>query len=244
MGKLAVPLPGYIESAEELAGIMRQAGIDQALVFHAESKEYHPAVGNRRLQDELRGFPNLHACWCVLPGQTKEMPPARELVEIMRQSGVRAARVYPNTHNWSLSEWSCGDLLSALEEQAVPLFIDFEEASCDALHSLCRNHPRLPVVLAGAPFRLSRMVYALLAGTSNLYIDTSQFQLHCGIEDLTLEFGAERLLFGTFTPHFSPGPSVMAVKYARISDEEKGMIAGGNLRRLLDSAFSPGVQRS
>ena len=91
-------------------------------------------------------------------------------------------------------------------------------------------------MLTGVPFRLSRQVYALLAETPNVRVETSSFQLHGGIEDVCAKFGATRLLFGTAAPHFKMGPSVMAVKYAGISDNEKAMIAAGNLHNLLQPA--------
>jgi predicted TIM-barrel fold metal-dependent hydrolase len=128
----------------------------------------------------------------------------------------------------------------ALEAQAVPLFLDIEEADFGQIHSLCNEHPRLPVVLTRAPFRLSRQIYALLATTSNLQIEMSCFQLHGGIEDMCARFGAGRLLFGSAAPHFAPAPSVMAVRYAAISEDERAMIAGGNLQRLLRATAGRG----
>lgn len=237
VGKLAVPLPAHYSGVAELAAAMERSGISDALVYHVLGKEYSPATGNQLILDEVREHPNLHPCWCVLPPHTGETPQLAELAGMMRAEGVRAVRVFPKTHNWSLAEWSAGELLSTLEEHAIPLFIDFAETSCDQVYALCEKHPRLPVVLAGAPFRLSRLVYALLAMTTNLYIELSAFQLHHGIEDLCARFGARRLLFGTSAPHFNPAPSVMAVKYAGISEEEKALIASGNLQRLLDSVL-------
>ena len=90
----------------------------------------------------------------------------------MRDAGVRAARVFPKTLNFPLGEWSSGPLLDALEEHALPLFLDFGETTPDQVHALCEKHPRLPVVLTGTPFRLSRLVYALLDSVVNLHIET------------------------------------------------------------------------
>lgn len=237
VGKLAVPLPAHFGDMEELAAVMERSGIDDALVYHALGKEYSPATGNQLILDDVRGYPNMHPCWCVLPPYTGEIPPPWELVDLMRTEGVRAVRIFPKTHNWSLAEWSAGELLDALEKHAIPLFIDFAETSCDQVHALCEKHPRLPVVLTGTPFRLSRLVYALLARTTNLHIELSAFQLHCGIEDICARFGARRLLFGSAAPHFNPAPSVMAVKYSGTTEAEKALIASGNLQRLLDSVL-------
>ncbi len=244
LGKLSVPMPDSIETANELSGFMERASMDEALVYHALSKEYNPTVGNRKILEETSEHGNLHPCWILLPHHTGEMPPAGDLVDEMRASGVRAARVFPKTHNWTLSRWSAGGLLEALEKAAIPLFVDFEQTDWSQVYSLASTYPKLDIVLTGVPFRLSRQVYALLAETSTVYIETSLFQLHGGIEDVCAKFGAKRLLFGTAAPHFKMGPSVMAVKYAGISENEQAMIAGGNLRNLLDGARLGGQRAS
>ena len=233
IGRLSVPMPKSICSIKELVETMEQGGVDEALIYHSYSREYAPDVGNRKLLEEIKGHENVHPCWILLPHHTGEMPPPGELVDEMIANNVRAARVFPKTHNWSLSEWCAGNLLKALEDSGIPLFIDIEETDWNQAYSICANHPNLSVILTRAPFRLSRQIYALLAETSNLYIDTSFFQLHGGIEDVCEKFGAKRLLFGSAMPLFNPEPSVMAVNYAGISDDEKSMIAGGNLHSLL-----------
>ena len=244
LGKLSVPMPDCICTAAELASLMEQAGVDEALVYHALSREYSPAVGNHRILEETGGHDNLHPCWTLLPHHTGEMPPADGLVEQMTGMGVRAARVFPKAHNWTLAEWCAGDLLRALEQAAIPLFLDCDQTDWNQVHSLACEHPGLTFVLTGVPFRLSRQVYALLAETSNVCMETSLFQLHGGIEDVCAKFGAARLLFGTAAPHFKMAPSVMAVRYAGISENDKAMIAGGNLRNLLGGVRPDGHRAS
>ena len=151
----------------------------------------------------------------------------------MMKNGVKAARVFPKMYNWSLAEWCAGKLLQALEDNSIPLFIDIDETDWNQVYSISSNHPKLPVVLTSATFRFNRQIYALLAETLNVFIDTSYFQLHQGIEDVCKKFGAKRLLFGSAAPNFNIAPSVMALRYAAISDEEKSMIAGENLRNIL-----------
>ena len=48
------------------------------------------------------------------------------------------------------------------------------------------------------------------------------------------EFGAERLLFGSFLPVSDPLVPIGMVLDADLSEEEKRLIAGDNLRRLLE----------
>ncbi len=233
LGPLSVPLPAHFENAGELSRAMERAGVDQALVYHALSKEHAPKAGNEQLLKEVREFPGLYPSFAVLPAHTGDMSAGPALLAELDAGGVRAVRVFPKSQNWPLSQWSAGKLLATLEERPIPLFLDFAETSCDQAYALATAHPGLPVVLTGWPFRLSRLVYALLAETENLHFEISSFQLHAGIEDICAKFGARRLLFGSAAPHLDPAPSVMAVQYARISEEEKAMIAGENLFALL-----------
>ena len=233
LGKLSVPIPKSIETAKELTDIMENVGIDNALVYHSFSKEYDPIFGNSELMTEIDKHENLYPMWVLVPHHTSEMPEPEKIICEILEKGIRAVRVFSKTHNWSLSEWCSGKLLNEFEQKVIPLFIDIEETSWEQVYSLCTGHPKLPVVLTQASFRFSRQIYSLLSQTSNLYIDTSHFQLHCGIEDVCKKFGAKRLLFGTSTPFFNPSPSIMAIKYADISEEEKELIAGQNLMKLL-----------
>lgn len=242
LGRLSVPMPRSIDTAKQLRTAMERASVEEALVYHALAAEYDPAIGNHRLLEETAGHAELHPCWVVLPHHTGEMPPPRDLVDEMTDRGVRAARAFPKTHNWTLSEWCSGPLLSALEEKSIPLFIDLRETDWSQAYALSSAHPDLPLVLTEVPFRFSRQVYALLDETENVHIDTSHFQLQGGIEDVCERFGAGRLLFGTSAPHFEMSPSVMAVTYAGVTETEKAMIAGGNLHGLLERAGRAGEE--
>ena len=54
-----------------------------------------------------------------------------------------------------------------------------------------------------------------------------------GIEDVCAKFGAERILFGSSLPYGAGSAAVSMITYANISEEEKELIASGNLERLL-----------
>jgi predicted TIM-barrel fold metal-dependent hydrolase len=68
-------------------------------------------------------------------------------------------------------------------------------------------------------------------------VEISGYQGLLAVEAVVKRFGAERLLFGTNLPTFNPGAAVTTVMYADIAEEDKSLIAAGNLRRLLESAY-------
>ena len=144
-------------------------------------------------------------------------------------------RLYPRTHTFSLAEWCLGELLDTLERHRVPLSVELAETGWDQIHALCAAHPALPVLVTRAGYRQERMLFPLWERHPNLYIETSHFQAHRGLEHAVACFGPERLLFGTGLPFFSPGAAVMLVHRAEVSEDARAAVAGGNLRRLLDA---------
>lgn len=225
--------PETIWRVEDFVRDYEYYGIGAALVHHAVAVEYHQDVGNRRLLEEIRDFPHLFPQWVVLPGHTGEMAPADELIAEMLARGVRAARIYPAMHGFPLSEAVAGPLLAALAAHRLPLFADVTELSIDAAASLCERYPELPVVLCGVAWGSDRQLEPALERAPNLHIETHAFQGHRAFERFVRDFGAERLIFGTGLPDCSPGAAVMMPLYEAISAEERALIAGGNLLRLL-----------
>jgi predicted TIM-barrel fold metal-dependent hydrolase len=71
---------------------------------------------------------------------------------------------------------------------------------------------------------------------AHLYVETSYYTVHRGIEKLCGTFGPERVLFGTGMPRRDPGAAITALAYSLIDDEARALVAGGNLRRLLGDA--------
>ena len=212
--------------------------IADALIYHALSKEHHPAVGNRLLMDRIASCDRLHAVWVVMPSHTGEFPDEEQLVDEMAAQGVRAVRVFPHPdrHNFSLRPWAADRLLEALQRERIPLFVDEEEIGFDTVDELCREYPELPLVLTSVGYRSDRFLYPLWQKFPNLHIELSSYCGHGGIETLVERFGARRFLFGTRLPYFTPGSAIGMLGYAAISEADRRLIAGGNLRNLLQQA--------
>ena len=236
LGRVSVSKVSFPRSLSQLLGVMDYFGIDDALVYHAAAKESHPADGNKSLLDEIRGSRRLHPQWVLLPSHTGEFPNEKDLVKRMLSLGVRAARVFPHQErgNFSISDWCAGNLLAALSRRRIPLFIDSDEINWESIHGICERYPNLPLVLTNVGYRIDRYLYPLFERFKNLHIEISGYCSAGGMEETVRRFGAKRLLFGTRLPFFTPAAAVSMVLYSKISDSEKRLIAGENLRRLLE----------
>jgi predicted TIM-barrel fold metal-dependent hydrolase len=243
LGVAKLHKPGAPSTAEELVAELASNGIVRALVYHADAVGYDPVEGNQRLLDEIACYPALEPCWVLLPHHTGEFPPPDVVLAQMLTKRVRAARIFPRAFRFAFRLWNLGELLSALADHRVPLWVDFghdgwseECIDFDGLREVCGAFPRLPVVLVRPNIGTDRRVYALMAQHPNFHVETSYYTVHRGIELLCETFGPERVLFGTGLPHRAAGPAVTALAYSLIDDVARALVAGGNLARLLDLA--------
>ena len=68
----------------------------------------------------------------------------------------------------------------------------------------------------------------------NIMVETSNFAGQGYIDYVVKEFGAQRLLFGSFMPVNDPLVSIGMIIDADIGEKEKLMIASGNIKRIIE----------
>lgn len=115
----------------------------------------------------------------------------------------------------------------------IPLFLDMDQTNWEEVATILQRRSNLNLVLLRTSYRIDRVIYPLFERYENLRIEAATYQVNYGIEEVCRRFGARRLLFGTGLPVTEAGPSIAQIAYAEISDEDKALIAGGNLWELL-----------
>ncbi|MGH9405591.1 MAG: amidohydrolase family protein [Terriglobia bacterium] len=215
-GALALEMP-------ELLAEMDRFGIRAALASHFAAQEYDAAAGNRTLaalQSE-----RLVPAWALTP----------ETLACVREHDARATRLSfgPERHNFSAAPWCSGELCEYLQAKQVLTLISREDLDWDALARLLENFPRLSVLFLDIGYRSDRYLFPLLRRFPGLYFETSTYLAHRQLESFVERHGADRALFGSRLPLYTPGAALAVLATARISDAARAAIAGGNLRRLL-----------
>ncbi len=233
IGRFGAPEKEHYFEPSELISRLAECGIRRALVFHALAKELHPAEGNTALTRSIRDFPNLSACWVAMPHHTGEMPPPEVFISEMQKAGARAVRLFPIVHNYQLSDWCAGEMLSAFEDRRVPVFIEAGQTNYDQLANVLKSHPNLRIIVTQTSYRCDRQIYPLMEKFEHFKVETSSYLAAGGIEAICRRFGATRLVFGTGAPYTEPGAAVASITFADIAHEEKQAIASDNLERLL-----------
>lgn len=232
IGRCSTPRPEQFFDAAGLLAEMDRAGIERALVYHAWAVEWDPVAGNESLRREIANEDRLYPCFVALPPATGELPPPKDFAKQVRDA-QGAVRLFPNSHQYLLTECSIAHLLDTLSSHGVPVLIDIGQTNWREIGELLDRHPGLNLVILDAYYRVDRYLYPLWERFGNLYLDCGSYGVHRGIEAVCSRFGAERLLFGTDLPVHEVGGPMALVTYAGIPEAQKQLIAGGNLSRML-----------
>lgn len=230
-------------TVQDLLDDMDRVGVSEALVLDALSCEHHPTPGNARILESVQDHPRLHPAWTFLPHAPEdEQVGPRELIREMQQEEVGVLFLFPRQYGFELNDWTVDEYVEPLASEEVPIFVSYNtsrDRGMDAcrwgeLVAFCQRWPSLPVVLVEHRIRRkNRVLYRAFDACQNLHLCLSSYWLHHGIEYIARNWGAERLIFGSNWPHLNQDCTAATLAMADISDEEKSLIAGENLRQLL-----------
>ena len=224
--------PPY-ETVDGLLAEMARLGIERALVSHTLARTYNPPEGNRLLMQEIAEHEQLLPCWTLLRPACGEMGSLADLLSDMDANHVRAVRLYPKGHTYSLEDWQCGELLGVLSERHCIVLLDLAETNWPEVERVCRTYPGISLVVTATGYREFRPLFALLARCDNLFCDLSNLSTYLGVEEILSRFGSERLIFGTGLPISDPGGPIARVFYTDAPQADIAAMAHGNLERLL-----------
>ena len=222
--------------AGELAEHLEAAHLTGGLVSHWWGKTSSAQDGNQALARVDGSLPQ--GCWTIwtgLPLYPRE--PGMVPGPGMTHRRLRGVRLYPRAHNFPLGEWSTGGLCQWMVERNLPLFLQHPELDWSSLRQLALKFPTLAIVVESQTRKIlyhTRPLFMLMKECGNILLEISNF---CGpgfLEHAAREFGAHRLLFGSFLPAADPLVPMGMVLDAELPLEQKAMIAAGNLRRLVE----------
>jgi len=238
------PPAGFPNAVElppaELGAALHERGLTGGLVSHWWGKTVSAQDGNRVLAAALEGCAEeIYLIWTALPLLPGDEGPLPGVGDLPPQ--VRAVRLYPKAHNFPLADWCVGSLCEWLIARRMPLFIQHTETDWSSLQRLASAFPALTIVVESQVQKIlyhTRALFPLMGACPNVRVELSNFAGQGFVDYAVRQFGAERLIFGSFLPMNEPLVPIGMVLDANISEEEKALIAGGNLRRLVSEVRS------
>jgi predicted TIM-barrel fold metal-dependent hydrolase len=106
----------------------------------------------------------------------------------------------------------------------------------DQVEDICRNFPDIPVILLQPKYAAQNSLISMMRRHPNLHFTIPLAARFRQLETMVRIFGAQRAIFGTNLPFVDPALPIGMIQYGALSEDEKCLIAGDNLKRLLANA--------
>jgi predicted TIM-barrel fold metal-dependent hydrolase len=234
------PPRGLDPSPEALLRKMDELGIAESAVFHFKAQQYNYSEGNSTLVKEISGEPRLRPVLLVGPHHTGEVSEPKELCEFMKVNDARILKMYFGVQPFvpGPDPFLLGPLLDSLAQRRVILLLEYAnhlDIHMQWLRDILEDWPDVKIVLIAPKYEYhDRYFYALWERYDNFFLELAGYQGLGSIEAVVERFGAERILYGSRYPYFTPLQTMLQIIYAEIDDEAKRKIAGDNVRKLLE----------
>lgn len=221
---------------DETLKLMDHFGIARALT-HANftSGGGNALHGNRYLAEQAAREPRFMPAFSITPYPHVDEPGIPDFLASMRAAGAKAVWFLPQAGLPVREVY--GELLETCVARRLPVLLNREIISPAEIAVLLRDWPGLRLILMGCSYTEDSWLFPLLKRHAMLRVCVGQFYIPADAPHRFLrQFSADRLLFGSGLPFFSPGGLLAHLFYARITDDQREAILGGNLRTLLEEA--------
>lgn len=224
----------------QLVRHLAEHGIKRALVSHFDAVfQPEPTPANRRLFAAVKRTPQL----IPVPIINLRLANWREQLAECEAAKVRAVKLTPNFHNYTLTAPVVSDFLSALAKAKLKLVINvrFED----------ERHRYFGLKIVGLPMpdlkaflQRHSTVHPLITGIyrpelkdlaksfKNFSADISYCEWHHTLADLLTALPANRLMLGTCTPMLSTRGEVDKLRLANIPAKAKTLISSVNAAKF------------
>ena len=231
-----IPMDCPAGTADALLALGDEAGIDRFLVHSVATQARQVESINNFLAETVAreprfiGFGTMHADY-----EHK----ADELERIVGM-GLRGIKIHPDSQLYAVDDPRMFELYDALQGR-YPILVHcgdyrYDYDNPDRVRRVLDLFPRLTFIAAHfGGWSLADLALEYLKDT-NCYLDCSSSMMYLGRKrsaELIREYGAERFLFGSDYPMWSPKDELERFRSLDISEEEKEMILTHNPERIL-----------
>jgi predicted TIM-barrel fold metal-dependent hydrolase len=213
-----------------LRRLMQEKGIARACTLSARGVFYDTEGGNQETLAAAASYPDLIPVGTVNPCRWIGcMDEARQLID----QGIRIFRFFPQYQEWNIGQAPFRKLLREVFGQAehVALMLPAEMGftALGDMAAAIRN----PVIVESFRYASLAEAIVVMQEVPNLFVETHLINSPNWVELLKAEVGVERIIFGSNAPLSYISAATAQIEYARVSDADKALILGGNLRRIL-----------
>lgn len=220
-------------TVESLLHVMSQNGIALSLATATTGIFYDYRQGNEETLQAGQSHPQ--QLFPVATLDPRAYPEALDEAATRQGQGFSLFRFFPDRQGWPIRYAPFRELLQKCDSLGVPVAVTVARAGdCTELADAVA-FTQAPLLLSGVtPTNLGEAL-AVLRSDTKFYIETTHLLAPFALEKIrdTVPQGVERLVFASYSPLRYLSSALGPILTSTLSDEHKGMVLGGNLRRLL-----------
>lgn len=212
-----------------LLRVMEEKEISKAFSLSARGIFYDFEEGNQETLAACQEHPQLIPVGTVNPcrwiGCLEE---AKRLID----EGITLFRFFPQHQEWEIGQAPFRRLLEdVLAPSRVGIMLP-AQMGITAIGQMAKQVPNPFVIKALRYDRLSEAI-VVMGEVPNVHIETHLINSPNFVEVVKSEVGIERMVYGSYSPLAYANAALAPIVHAHVSDDEKALIFGGNIRRIL-----------
>lgn len=216
------PLEQYLARAH-------RAGIRRTVLFAAFHSDY--AVANRNVAGIIQSAPHRFLGFAFVHTARDRGRIARMVAEAVTRLGLAGIKVH--RHDARLSREVC----EAARRWRLPILYD-PMGEIPAVELAASEYPDVPFIIPhlssfADDWRAQREFIDVLVRRPNVFTDTSGVRRFDLLEEAYVRAGAHKILFGSDGPWLHPGLELAKVQALPLTEEQRRLVLGENLLRLL-----------
>jgi len=218
-----------------LVRLADKAGFDRLVVTELNGLFYDMSAGNDALAGQIARHPDRLIGYASVPTPRLGRRAVEEVRRCYERYGFRGLKIYSHPEA-TIAEPQTYPLLEAAAQYNMIVLAHTTPDECDQLMTAVPAVRLLMAHMGGHPYAFGdwHRAVAVAKKHKNLLLDTASSQIDNGmIEHAVAELGANKILFGTDMPLLDPHTQLAKVAGAKISDDAKTKILGGNVAELL-----------
>ncbi len=218
-------------SLSELLRTMNLNRVDKALTVSLKGAFYSYEEGNEETLEACEAHENLIPLATVDP---RRFLGGRSEVEKLVELGFKGLRLFRDIQGYPLDYSPIIEIIEKMEGLGVPLLVPCNEYGCITTLSKLTMEKDYPVIVLGCTYSLLSELIVSARKNKNLYVETRLLTSADALEVLVEKIGANRLIFSSGMPLEYFQASYMRVESAGIPDEDKDLILGKNILRIIE----------
>ena len=237
---LNTPVPGETVTGEEVVEMMDEEKIDKSIVFNltpfSQVKDHDYSKANEEVAKEVKKFPDRLIGFARTNPWMKEKA-VKDLEYAVKVLGLKGLKLHPTIDWFGANSDIVFPLAELCGKLGVPINMHTYEppkALPALVGDLAEKFPDTKIIMThmgGSLYFGEAIIVA--KNLENLYLNTAGVYQPQIIKIAVDKLGANRIIFGSDFPWGNPKIELAKVEVSGITEEQKELVLGKNLARVL-----------